>query len=48
MEKITIDDLADKPPGSFQKFITEQQKLAQNLEQERKTRIITAHKFENK
>lgn len=48
MKKITIDDLASKPPGSFQKFIIEQQRYAQNLEQERKTRIKVARKPKNK
>ena len=35
----TIDEVCNKPPGSFQKFVEEKKGFLQNIETERKERI---------
>ncbi len=44
MKVRTIDEVCNKPPGSFQKFVEQKRKFLQSIESERKERIRATKK----
>lgn len=48
MKAKTIDEVCGSPPGTFKKFIAQQEEELRQAERERKERIRKARKVRNK